>query len=139
MGARNANWFDIEIEKLEHWAEDRRATLKAELDQLDESLKLARRSARTAPTLPEKLERQREVRGLDRWPLPGTDGDFRLRRAGGEQQNGKQPKARAPDRVHAEFDAACARPCWRICSNRQIAAAAATFSDSAGPGMGMCT
>ena len=65
MGTRNANWFDIEIEKLEHWAEDRRATLKAELDQLDESLKLARKSARTAPTLPEKLERQREVRKLE--------------------------------------------------------------------------
>ena len=65
MGKRNVNWFDIEIEKLEHWAEDRRATLKAELDQLDESLKLARKSARTAPTLPEKLERQREVRKLE--------------------------------------------------------------------------
>jgi superfamily II DNA or RNA helicase len=65
MSSRNANWFDIEIEKLEHWAEDRRATLKAELDQIDESLKLARKSARTAPTLPEKLERQREVRKLE--------------------------------------------------------------------------
>ena len=45
MGTRNANWFDIEIEKLEHWAEDRRATLKAELDELDEALKLARKNA----------------------------------------------------------------------------------------------
>ena len=33
MGARNAHWFDIEIDKLEHWAEDRRATLKSELDE----------------------------------------------------------------------------------------------------------
>ena len=65
MSTRNANWFDIEIEKLEHWAEDRRATLQAELDQLDEALKLARKNARTAPTLPEKLERQREVRKLE--------------------------------------------------------------------------
>jgi superfamily II DNA or RNA helicase len=65
LSTRNANWFDIEIDKLEHWAEDRRATLKAELEQLDESLKLARKSARTAPTLPEKLERQREVRKLE--------------------------------------------------------------------------
>jgi hypothetical protein len=65
MGTRNGRWFDIEIEKLEHWAEDRRATLKAEMDELDEALKLARKSARSAPTLPEKLERQREVRKLE--------------------------------------------------------------------------
>jgi hypothetical protein len=65
MGTRNARWFETEIEKLEHWAEDRRATLKAELDELDEALKTGRKSARTAPTLPEKLERQREVRRLE--------------------------------------------------------------------------
>ncbi|WP_316213952.1 SNF2-related protein [Bradyrhizobium sp. SZCCHNR2032] len=65
LGTRNARWFDAEIEKLENWAEDRRATLKAELDELDEALKAGRKSARTAPTLPEKLERQREVRKLE--------------------------------------------------------------------------
>ena len=65
LSARNGHWFDIEMDKLDHWAEDRRATLKAELDDLDESLKAARRAARTAPSLPEKLERQREVRRLE--------------------------------------------------------------------------
>src|ERR1019366_6394321 len=65
MGTRNGHWFDVEIEKLEHWAEDRRATLKGELDELDEALKNARKISRTAPTLPEKLERQREVRRLE--------------------------------------------------------------------------
>jgi len=65
MSVRNGHWFDIEMDKLEHWAEDRRATLKNELDELDESLKTARKSARTAPSLPEKLERQREVRRLE--------------------------------------------------------------------------
>jgi hypothetical protein len=65
MSTRNARWFDTEIEKLEHWAEDRRATLKAELDELDEALKAGRKNARIAPTLPEKLERQREVRKLE--------------------------------------------------------------------------
>lgn len=65
MGTRNARWFDTEIEKLEHWAEDRRSTLKAELDELDEALKTGRKNARTAPTLPEKLERQRDVRKLE--------------------------------------------------------------------------
>jgi superfamily II DNA or RNA helicase len=65
MGTRNAHWFETEIEKLEHWAEDRRATLKTELDELDETVKTGRKNARTAPTLPDKLERQREVRKLE--------------------------------------------------------------------------
>lgn len=65
MTERNGQWFDIEMDKLDRWAEDRRATLKAELDAADEALKAAKRAARTAPTLPEKLERQREVRKLD--------------------------------------------------------------------------
>lgn len=65
MSVRNGQWFDVEMDKLEHWAEDRRVALKAELDEVDESLKAARKSARTAPSLPEKLERQREVRRLE--------------------------------------------------------------------------
>ena len=48
MGMRNVNWFDTEIEKLEHWAEDRSATFKAELDQLDEFLKLAAKRPQSA-------------------------------------------------------------------------------------------
>lgn len=63
--ARNGRYFDIEIDKLDRWAEDRRASLKAELDELDEALKEARKAARNAPNLPEKLERQRAVRGLE--------------------------------------------------------------------------
>jgi superfamily II DNA or RNA helicase len=65
MTTRNGNWFDVEMDKLDRWAEDRRASLKAELAELDESLKLSRKAARMAPTLPEKLERQREVRKLE--------------------------------------------------------------------------
>lgn len=63
--ARNSRWFDTEMDKLDRWAEDRRASLKAELADLDEDLKDAKRAARLAPTLPEKLERQRAVRGLE--------------------------------------------------------------------------
>jgi hypothetical protein len=50
---------------MEHWAEDLRATLKAELDDAEDALKAARRAARTAPTLPEKLELQRDIRRLE--------------------------------------------------------------------------
>ena len=40
------------MDKLDRWAEDRRASLKAELDELDEALKEAKKAARLAPTLP---------------------------------------------------------------------------------------
>ena len=62
---RNGRWFDIEMDKLDRWAEDRRASLKAELAELDDALKEAKKAARLAPTLPEKLERQRAARTLE--------------------------------------------------------------------------
>jgi ERCC4-related helicase len=63
--ARNGNWFELEMDKLDKWAEDRRTSLKAELGELDEALKEAKKAARTAPTLPEKLERQKLARTLE--------------------------------------------------------------------------
>jgi superfamily II DNA or RNA helicase len=65
MSVRNGHWFDTEMDKLEHWAEDRRVALKAELDEVDDALKEARKAARTAPSLPEKFKRQSEVRRLE--------------------------------------------------------------------------
>ncbi|MCH7938872.1 MAG: hypothetical protein IID13_03885 [Candidatus Marinimicrobia bacterium] len=65
LTARNGNWFDMEMDKLDRWAEDRRAALKSELDELDEALREAKKQARLAPTLPEKLERQRAARTLE--------------------------------------------------------------------------
>lgn len=65
MTERNGQWFDVEMEKLDRWAEDRRTSLKDELDAVDETLKEAKKAARTAPTLPEKLERRRDVRKLE--------------------------------------------------------------------------
>jgi hypothetical protein len=63
--ARNGRWFDIEMDKLDRWAEDRRASLKAELAELDDALKEAKKAARLAPTLLDKLDRQRAVRTLE--------------------------------------------------------------------------
>jgi exonuclease VII large subunit len=65
LTGRNARWFDIEMEKLEKWAEDRRNSLKVELEELDQTVKETRKAARLAPNLPEKLERQRELRKLE--------------------------------------------------------------------------
>ena len=64
MTARDGNWFDAEMDKLDRWSEDRRDSLKAELADMDEALKEAKKQARFAPTLPEKLERQRAARKL---------------------------------------------------------------------------
>ena len=65
LSTRNGRWFDVEMEKLDRWAEDRRTSLKTELTELDEVLKAAKKAARLAPTLPEKLERQRDARVLE--------------------------------------------------------------------------
>lgn len=65
IATRDGGWFEAEIDKLDRWAEDRRGALKAELDEVDQALREARKSARLAPTLPEMLERQRAVRVLE--------------------------------------------------------------------------
>ncbi|OQW59899.1 MAG: DEAD/DEAH box helicase [Nitrospira sp. ST-bin4] len=65
ISTKNGTWFDTEMDKLDHWAEDRRASLKAELDEIDETIKEAKKAARLAPNLPEKLERQRALRQLE--------------------------------------------------------------------------
>ena len=65
MSAKNGEWFDIEMDKLDRWAEDRRTSLKADLEELDQSIKDAKKAARLAPNLPEKLEIQRTLRGLE--------------------------------------------------------------------------
>lgn len=65
ISTKNGTWFDSEMDKLDHWAEDRRVSLKAELDELDETIKETQKAARLAPNLPEKLERQRALRQLE--------------------------------------------------------------------------
>jgi hypothetical protein len=62
---KNGQWFDTEMDKLDRWAEDRRAALKVELEELDQQLKETKKAARLAPNLPEKLERQRALRKLE--------------------------------------------------------------------------
>ncbi|MHB8834934.1 MAG: hypothetical protein ACYC9Y_04420 [Candidatus Methylomirabilia bacterium] len=65
LSTRSGHWFDLEMDKLDRWAEDRRNSLKVALNDFDENLKVAKKAASHAPTLPEKLERQREARVLE--------------------------------------------------------------------------
>ena len=65
LSAKNGEWFDAEMDKLDRWAEDRRAALKTELDEMDHAIKDTKKAARLAPNLPEKLELQRKLRSLE--------------------------------------------------------------------------
>jgi len=65
VGARNTNFFGLELEKLDNWGEDRRSSLKLELKELDEQIKTIKKESRMAPKLPEKLKLEKEWRELD--------------------------------------------------------------------------
>ena len=65
LAAKSGEWFDTEMDKLDRWADDRRAALKAELNELDDGIRETKKAARLAPNLPEKLELQRKLRGLE--------------------------------------------------------------------------
>ncbi|GAK72616.1 putative helicase [Agrobacterium rubi TR3 = NBRC 13261] len=65
MARRQSIWFDEEIDKLDNWAEDRRAGLKADLKDLDEQIKSLKKDVRQTGNLPEKLALQRKARVLE--------------------------------------------------------------------------
>lgn len=60
-----AEWFDMEMEKLDNWASDKRKGLKAELKDLDDEIKELKKAARTSGNLEEKLKAQRKVKSLE--------------------------------------------------------------------------
>lgn len=65
MAARQSAWFDEEMDKLDSWAEDKRAGLKAELKELDEQIKALKKEIRQTGNLPDKLALQRQARALE--------------------------------------------------------------------------
>ena len=62
---KNASYFEGELDKLDRWGEDQRASLKLLLKELEDQIKDTRRSARLAGNLPDKLKLEREKRQLD--------------------------------------------------------------------------
>ncbi|MDO6435588.1 SNF2-related protein [Flavitalea sp. BT771] len=62
---RNANYFEIEIEKLDHWGEDKRNSLKVALKELDEQITTIRKQARLSPDLAEKLALEKQRKELE--------------------------------------------------------------------------
>jgi hypothetical protein len=65
LAARQSTWFDEEMEKLDCWAEDRRAGLKADLKDLDDQIKALKKEIRQTGNLPDKLALQRQARVLE--------------------------------------------------------------------------
>ena len=65
ISKRNNTYFDLEIEKLDNWGEDRRNSLKVTLKELDEQIKDLKKQARLAPNLPEKLKLEKERKNLE--------------------------------------------------------------------------
>ncbi|RVI34223.1 SNF2-related protein [Sinorhizobium meliloti] len=65
MAARQSQWFDDEIDKLDNWAEDKRAGLKADLKDIDEEIKALKKEVRQTGNLPDKLALQRKARTLE--------------------------------------------------------------------------
>lgn len=66
VSERNAAFFEEEMEKLNRWASDKRASLKTQLKDYDDEISELKKQARTARNLPEKLAMQKKIRNLDK-------------------------------------------------------------------------
>ena len=65
ISGKNADYFEIELNKLDKWGEDKRNSLRETLKDLDDEIKELRKQARLAPNLPEKLKLEKEKRQLE--------------------------------------------------------------------------
>lgn len=65
LATRQAAWFDEEMDKLDNWADDKRAGLKADLKELDEQIKTLKKEIRQTGNLPDKLALQKRMRPLE--------------------------------------------------------------------------
>ncbi|MBK6939660.1 MAG: DEAD/DEAH box helicase [Planctomycetes bacterium] len=65
VDARNGQFFDEEVLKLDRWAEDLKRGLERELKELDQRIREARKVAALKQSLADKLEAQRSLKSLD--------------------------------------------------------------------------
>ena len=65
ISERNGTFFEVEVAKLDGWAEDLKLTLEREIKDMDRHIKEARRTASTAATLEEKLAGQKQIKTLE--------------------------------------------------------------------------
>lgn len=65
IAKRNAELFEAEADKLDHWADDLKVALEREIKDFDRQIKEAKRSATLALTLEEKLAGQKQIKALE--------------------------------------------------------------------------
>ena len=63
---RNLLFFEDEVSKLDHWADDLKLGLEQSIKDIDLQIKEVRRNAKIAPTLEEKLAWQKQQNELER-------------------------------------------------------------------------
>ena len=65
INQRNLGYFEMEVQKLDSWADDLKLGLEQEIKAIDVEIKEVRRTAATSPTLEEKLAHQKHQRELE--------------------------------------------------------------------------
>ena len=65
ISERNSKDFDIEMDKLDFWAEDRKKTLEQKLKEMDKNIRELKKSTRKAKSLPEKITLQKQVNDME--------------------------------------------------------------------------
>lgn len=66
ISSRNGHWFDLEMEKLDRWADDLKDGIEREIRDLETEIKAMKREARLAPNLETKVAQQRKVKDMER-------------------------------------------------------------------------
>jgi len=98
IGQRNANYFEIELEKLDLWGEDRRNSLKITLKDLDQQIKDIKKQARLALNLPEKLKLEKERKKLE------SERDTAWREYDGAAKEIEQSKDRLIEQIEQKLE-----------------------------------
>jgi hypothetical protein len=66
IAAKNGTWFDTEMEKLDHWADDLKAGIEREIKDLELEIGAMKKQARQAATLDQKIAGQKQVKDAER-------------------------------------------------------------------------
>jgi hypothetical protein len=66
ISARNSGFFERELEKLDKWSDDVKASLEIELKDLDREIKFRKAEAKKLLNLEEKVAAQREIKEMEK-------------------------------------------------------------------------
>ena len=65
ISQRNAEFFEVEVDKLDSWADDLKVGLERDIKEFDRQIKEVRRAAVAALTLEEKLAGQKQIKAIE--------------------------------------------------------------------------